>query len=271
MGKFEDLTGKTFGELKVLGIYDRSKYGMIRYKCLCSCGKEIIVHSGNLRKGTSKSCGHNKKIEMIGKKFGKLTVIKEAGKSKAGEIMYICRCECGTEKVINGCNLRRGYITSCRGKGCYQNKKHGMRDTDIYKKYQDMKYRCNRKDNKIYGARGIKVCDEWQGENGFANFLEWSKNNGYIEGLSLDRMDVNGNYEPSNCRWVKWLIQAENKRVQHNSKTGVSGVITRGNSFSVDISVKGKRKHIGSFKTLEEAKEARKEAELKYWGWTKVK
>ena len=155
------------------------------------------------------------------------------------------------------------------------NTKHGICYTDLYRVYYAMKgrcYNCNNKSYKNYGGRGIKICDEWLGENGVVEFYKWSINNGYKKGLRIDRINNNGNYEPSNCRYVNASLSAQNERTQINSTTGISGVWYRKDKkdYRVTISVNNKRKSCGCYKTLEEAKEARKQSELKYWGWTKV-
>ena len=94
--------------------------------------------------------------------------------------------------------------------------KHGKRNTRIYGIYQKMKQRCYNKNNSNYiryGARGIKICDEWlDKENGFINFYNWSMRNGYTDKLTIDRINNDGNYEPSNCRWVTNKIQSNNRR-----------------------------------------------------------
>lgn len=102
--------------------------------------------------------------------------------------------------------------------------KHGMSNTPLYRAWDSMKARCYRKTTapyKRYGGRGIKVCDEWKYD--FIAFKDWALANGYVEGLSLDRIDVNGNYEPSNCRWVSMKEQENNKRnnfrIEYNGKT----------------------------------------------------
>ena len=95
-------------------------------------------------------------------------------------------------------------------------KGHGMTKTKIWKTWRAMRERCYVPcvgGYKNYGGRGIKVCDEWNAS--FENFMEWAYANGYKENLSLDRIDVNGNYEPNNCRWVTFLEQANNKRTSH--------------------------------------------------------
>lgn len=96
------------------------------------------------------------------------------------------------------------------------NKRHGMAKTRLNNIYHSMKNRCNNPNNykyKNYGARGIKVCDEWSQD--FANFYNWAISSGYREGLSIDRIDNNGNYEPSNCRWVTQYEQNRNQRSNH--------------------------------------------------------
>lgn len=98
---------------------------------------------------------------------------------------------------------------------------------NLYKRYNDMKSRCYNKNNcnfKYYGARGIKVCDEWLGENGYNNFEKWALENDYKKELSLDKIDNNGNYEPSNCRWVNKRIQNINKRPSTKNTSGFVGI-----------------------------------------------
>lgn len=95
------------------------------------------------------------------------------------------------------------------------NYKHGMCGTRIYRTYNHMKDRCvssTNKDYRFYGGRGITVCDEWLGENGFINFCSWALSNGYADNLTLDRKDSDGNYEPSNCRWITIQEQQRNRR-----------------------------------------------------------
>lgn len=153
-----------------------------------------------------------KLIDLTGKKFGKLTVIKKE-KSKNNHTMWLCKCDCGKEKIVGGNELKSGNTKSC---GCYnlqklhERKKHGMCKTRIYKIWCCMKYRCYGKKYKqpeYYKNKNIIVCDQWKK---FDNFYEWAKDK-YFEGSSIDRIDVNGNYEPSNCRFVDKYTQANNK------------------------------------------------------------
>ena len=157
-----------------------------------------------------------KKIDLLGRRFGRLTVISEAAKIKK-RIRWLCLCDCGKTKIIDGSNLRNGYTRSC---GCLHsevikaaNSTHKQAKTRLYHIWMNMKARCLNPKNKSwnrYGGRGIKVCGEWLED--FERFSRWAKTNGYSEELSIDRIDVNGNYEPNNCRWATPQKQARNTR-----------------------------------------------------------
>lgn len=161
-------------------------------------------------------------IDITGRKFGKLSVIERCG-TKHGQIVWLCKCDCGNEKIVSGHNLRSGRTKSC---GCLihdanatRNKRHTKHNcckTSLYKLWNSMKTRCNNKsvhNYRNYGGRGVTVCDEWNTD--FVRFKEWAEKNGYKDGLTLDRIDVNGNYEPSNCRWVTVKQQENNRRNNH--------------------------------------------------------
>lgn len=158
------------------------------------------------------------KIEMHGKKFGRLTVIEYAGVKGRRRTMWKCKCECGNVVIVDGSHLRGGHTKSC---GCLNkeliskvNYKNGLANTKIQYAYINMKNRCLRKSNYEYlqyGGRGITVCDEWLGDKGFENFCNWALSNGYRDGLTIDRINNNKGYSPSNCRWVDKFVQANNK------------------------------------------------------------
>lgn len=161
-----------------------------------------------------------KKVDLAGERFGRLTVLYETGERKHRKIIWHCKCDCGNEvDVISACLLSR-HTTSC---GCFhrerlmeRNTKHGMscrgKTYSLYGVWQGMLNRCrnfNTSHYHCYGGRGIIVCNEWQE---FIPFYDWAMANGYQEGLEIDRVDVNGNYEPSNCRWVTHQKNSRNRR-----------------------------------------------------------
>lgn len=154
----------------------------------------------------------------IGQKYGRLTVIEDLGmiKRPGGKRRHFWRCECTCGNVFDarGDCLQSGNNKSC---GClqYDHAKitHNMTGTKPYRVWASMKQRCNNpNDNayKWYGARGIKVCEEWS--NSFESFYSWAKTNGYKKGLSIERIDCNGNYEPRNCEWITQEEQLLNTR-----------------------------------------------------------
>lgn len=187
----------------------------------------------------------NRHLDLTGKRYGKLTVLKEAEpdffKSGKAKYRWLCRCNCGNLTIGSTDDLRRGKKKSCGclhkedrlliGKQTNSNQKrkiklydkneysyrvcemHGYSRTRLYRIWQAMKTRCYNKRHKFYpcyGGRGIRICEEW--EHDFLSFRNWALENGYAENLSIDRIDVNGNYEPTNCRWTDSHTQSINKR-----------------------------------------------------------
>lgn len=146
-------------------------------------------------------------------KYGKLTIIcidHQKTYSNGYTVDFVkCKCDCGNEKVINYNNLKRGLVKSC---GCITRTANGLSKTRLYKIYRHLINRCNYKKDinyKNYGGRGITVYQDWQDD--FMNFYNWALENGYQDNLTIDRIDVNGNYEPTNCRWVTMKIQQNNR------------------------------------------------------------
>lgn len=165
-------------------------------------------------------------MDLVGKKFGKLTVIKKSNRKDVKHSWWICQCACGCI-----CEKRQDLLV--HGKVEYCNRFCDEKYDDLSMKnvgkqrlhniWSLMKSRCYNKNNKsyhIYGGRGISVCDEWK--NDYECFKNWAESNGYSDELTIDRIDVNGNYEPNNCRWITIEKQQNNRR---NNKR-----ITIGNS-----------------------------------------
>lgn len=151
---------------------------------------------------------------MIGKKYGRLTILKLDETKSGRHKYYICECECGNKKSVRLDCLKSGNTKSC---GCliHEPKGDGRTKEKLYHVWAGIKDRCNNPNNakyQDYGGRGIKVYPEWNGSHDYINFKNWALNNGYRNGLSIDRIDVNGNYEPNNCRWTTQKVQTRNMR-----------------------------------------------------------
>lgn len=213
-------------------------------------------------------------IDLTGRKFGRLKVIKMADYRKGVRVVWVCQCDCGNIIDIPGVNLtRKNGTKSC---GCIS-KKHGMFGTRIYNVWHTMKERCYVKTQTSYnnyGGRGIKVCDEWQE---FIQFMEWAYANGYDENAkrgecTLDRIDPNGNYCPENCRWVDWSVQANNKNtnvfIEHNGVVDTLSNHARREGISPTLAEERKIKG----KTTEEIFAKKKEPKKLYYkgSYTKI-
>lgn len=170
--------------------------------------------------------------DLTGLRFGRLIVIAHSERKPNRTHMWLCVCDCGTVRKVAGRDLRSGHTQSC---GCFridrtreactkhgESKRRNHASTRLYNIWVGMNRRCNNprvKEFKYYGARGIKVCDLWCRH--YENFRDWALDNGYNDDLTIDRIDVNGDYRPDNCRWVTNAEQQRNKR----NTRGVKGVV----------------------------------------------
>ena len=233
-----NLLGNRYGKLVVIaeaeGRYTSGGQYKSYWKCLCDCGKEVEISGEKLRKGHTKSCGCLVKSgwtkeDLTGQKFGRLTVIRFIPPNERTTKGYSwwCRCDCGNEIKAYPFKLKNGMQQSC---GCLKeemkprigeiSKKYNHSNKRLYGVYFAMLDRCYNQKNKRwidYGGRGIKVCDEWLGENGYDIFAEWALANGYDVNAkhgecTIDRINCNGNYEPSNCEWRTNKQQQNNRR-----------------------------------------------------------
>ena len=195
-----------------------------------------------------------KEILFFGQEIaGGITYLDEASSNQKPRKVLV-KCYCGKEFITRLINIKNGNTKSC---GCLNDSvrknnslfRHGLSGHKLFKVLSSIKDRCNNKNNKsfdYYGGRGISVCDDWK--NDFMSFYDWAINNGYADGLEIDRIDNNGNYEPLNCRFVARNIQVQNTRLLNSTnKTGYRGVcwVKEKNKFLASIQVNKKHIHLG--------------------------
>ena len=159
-------------------------------------------------------------IDVTGKRFGKLLAIRVNHLGERNVRHWLCLCDCGGESVVRIGDLTSGNQTSC---GCERVRKiterntvHGGKGTRLYRIWRGLFKRCRNKkstDYHNYGGRGIDICQEWED---FSNFKRWAIGNGYKHDLTIERVDVDGNYCPDNCTWITKGEQAKNKRTRRS-------------------------------------------------------
>jgi hypothetical protein len=165
--------------------------------------------------------------DLSGQRFGRLIAIcrtPESGRNKG--VLWLCKCDCGNEIYVRSTMLNSRHTRSC---GCYakecvktNSRTHGLCNTRLFRIWCLMRRRCNRPGNsnyRYYGGRGVRVCNEWN--EGFLPFYNWAISNGYEDSLSIDRIDNDGNYEPSNCRWA--TISEQRNNMSSNKRHDVNG------------------------------------------------
>lgn len=224
MGQIKPLAiGERFGNLTVISFDHIDKHRSSCWLCECDCGNQIVISRNKLVSGNTKSCGCRKhgpeREDIVGQRFGRLTVIEFDHADAHRNLYWLCECDCGNRTLVTRGGLISGNTTSC---GCYNKERiikssttHGLSRTPLYKAWRDMRTRCENENSKAYhryGGRGINVCEEWKT---FENFKDWALASGYNQGLTIDRIDNDHGYSPDNCRWVDWSVQGNNRSSNH--------------------------------------------------------
>lgn len=233
-GKPIDLTGKKINMLTVIGPGGKNKWNIKQWECKCDCGNIAYYITGHLvNKNPVKSCGCLKhkpsatRIDLKGKKFGRLKVISlSEEKSTTNGIIWKCKCDCENFVFVSTRDLRSGNTKSC---GCFRTDKlttHGLSGHPLIDTLKGMIRRCYNKNFKYYknyGGRGIKVCKEWKNDK--KSFYNWAIKNGWKKGLTIDRIDNDGDYCPENCKFISKRKNSRKTGIKRSNNTsGYRGV-----------------------------------------------
>ena len=213
-----DLNGCNFGNLLVVKRVENTPSGKAQWLCRCDCGGSCVADSSILNSGHKVSCGCAAMTDLTGKRFGMLEVIIRTN-NIGKKVAWTCRCDCGNPSTATTSNLLGGKSTSC---GCVRTK-HKGKGTLLYRTWSGIKSRCtNSKMDcwKRYGGRGIKMCDEWI--NDFSAFRTWALANGYKPGLTIDRIENDGNYCPENCQWI--TLSENVKKVRRKERAAKTSI-----------------------------------------------
>lgn len=220
---FEEYLGKKYGNLTITKFDSYKKNGTPVFAVTCDCGNTYLKTGiDRLELGKTKDCGCSKRnANLTNKKFGRLLVLEKTDIRAKRHIVWKCKCECGNEVYVSTHDLIEKKSCGC----IMRDKQHFATHRPIHRVWNTMIERCynsNKNQFYLYGGRGIKVCNEWLGNNpkGFSNFYDWAIKNGYKEEVlpsgrnkwTLDRIDPDKNYCPENCRWITNKEQQQNKR-----------------------------------------------------------
>lgn len=216
--RVHDIVGKRFGKLVVVRRVENKSYGTPMWECRCDCGNTSQCQAVALKTGGIKSCGCGRIVaeDLTGRRFNMLVVLYRGPQSSDGNIRWVCKCDCGKECLVQRSGLVSGNYKSC---GCFRLSQNGNTKNPLWSTRTKMIARCHNpecSDYKYYGARGISVCQDWL--DSFEKFFE-DMGQKPSKKHSLERLDVNGNYEKSNCVWATMKQQCRNVNLTYNGQT----------------------------------------------------
>ena len=206
------------------------------------------------------------RTHSLGDRYGRLINIKPYCRNHKGRWYHLMLCDCGRKKQIAGGELNKGNVKSC---GCLRKEiktSHGMTRSSEYCIWAGIIQRCRNPKSmsyKNYGGRGITVCDEWMD---FANFLK-DMGKKPSSKHTIERVNNDEGYNPTNCIWADRFVQSQNQRIRVDNKTGFRGVSLRnpGGKYYAKICAHGKQIHLGCFDNIDDAVQARRQAEIIYF------